>query len=227
MGTRLRNLKKSSGKKVLSDEKTIGGRGRLTGAVIDELSTYYGKALRANKNSVEDMTKAIWITYNHKASTDANPQHHLCPKGVNSWCQWQKAKALKRKFQHTNSLDLSRPELLEKCLGGFTQNNNESFNGSVWKLLPKASFSGIHVFKIGVYIVLAVFNDGRSRYLDIMKEFGLSPGPSSAAWVQGTNQQRIFHAERRAEADTIEARTSRRKERLQLTDVDSYASGAH
>ena len=54
-----------------------------------------------------------------------------------------------------------------------------------------------------------------------MKEFGLSPGPSSAAWVQESNQPRIFHAERRAEADTIEARTSRRKERLQLTDDDS------
>ena len=67
--------------------------------------------------------------------------------------------------------NLSRSELLEKCLGGFTQNNNESLNGSVWKLLPKTSFSGIHVFKIGVYIALAVFNDGRSRYLDIMKEF--------------------------------------------------------
>ena len=74
MGTRLRNLKKSSGKKVLSDGKTIGGRGRLTGAVIDQLSTYYGKAIRANKNSVEDMTKAIWATYYHKTSTDANPQ---------------------------------------------------------------------------------------------------------------------------------------------------------
>ena len=49
MGTRLRNLKKSSGKKVLSDGKTIGLRGRLTGAVIDQLSTYYGKAIRANK----------------------------------------------------------------------------------------------------------------------------------------------------------------------------------
>ena len=209
---------------MLSDGKTIGGRGRLTGAVIDQLSTYYGKAIRANKNSVEDMTKAIWATYYHKASTDANPQHHLCPKGVNSWCQWQKAKALKRKFQHTSSLspaimkmlkpideDLSRPELLEKCLGGFTQNNNESFNGSVWKLLPKTSYSGIHVFKIGVYIALAVFNDRRSRYLDIMKEFGLSPETSSAAWIQESNQQRIFHAERRAEAETIEARTFKKK----------------
>ena len=92
MGTRLHSLKKSSEKKVLSDGKTIGERGRLTGTVI------------ANKNSVEDITKAIWATYYHKASTDANPQHHLCPKGVNSWCQWQKAKALKRKFQHISSL---------------------------------------------------------------------------------------------------------------------------
>ena len=31
MGTRLRNLKKASGKKLLSDEKPMGGKGRLTG----------------------------------------------------------------------------------------------------------------------------------------------------------------------------------------------------
>ena len=71
-----------------------------------------------------------------------------------------------------------------------------------------------------MYITFAVFNDGRSCYLDVMKEFGLSPGPPSAAWVQESNEQRIFSVDRREEADTIEASTSRRKIRLQLTDDD-------
>ena len=81
-----------------------------------------------------------------------------------------------------------------------------------------APFNGIHVFKIEVYITCAVFNDGRSCYLqlDVMKEFGLSPGPPSAAWVEESNEQQIFYVERREE--TIEVRTSRRKIRLQLTE---------
>ena len=83
-----------------------------------------------------------------------------------------------------------------------------------------ASLNGFHVFKIGVYITFAVFNDGRNCYLDVMKEFGVSTGHPSAAWVQESNEQRIFYIERREEADTIEARTSRRKVQLQLTDND-------
>lgn len=40
MGTRLRNLKKHT--------KGLGGRGKLTGKLIDELSIYYGLAIRRN-----------------------------------------------------------------------------------------------------------------------------------------------------------------------------------
>ena len=88
MGTRLRNLKKNFGKKLLDDEKTIGGQGRLTAKVIDQLTTYYGNAIRNNTDSVEKMLNAIWATYYHKISTDQNPQHHLCPPGQSSWCKW-------------------------------------------------------------------------------------------------------------------------------------------
>ncbi|GBN34220.1 hypothetical protein AVEN_165567-1 [Araneus ventricosus] len=42
MGTRLRKLKKDMKKKKLADQKTIGGRGRLTDELIKKLTTYYG-----------------------------------------------------------------------------------------------------------------------------------------------------------------------------------------
>lgn len=76
MGTRLRNLKKNT--KVL-------GKGKLTRKLIDELSIYYGLAIRRNKDSVEDMRKEIWATFYHKISTDSKPQHDFCPTGENSW----------------------------------------------------------------------------------------------------------------------------------------------
>ena len=93
MGTRLRNLKASYSGKKLSDGGSIGGRGRLTGQVIDLLTRYYGNAIREHSDSHDKMSKAIWATFYHKSSTDAKPQHHLCPIGENSWCKWQKAKA--------------------------------------------------------------------------------------------------------------------------------------
>jgi len=88
MGTRLRNAKKAN--------KGIGGKGegKLTDKIGD-LTKYYGLAIKRNSNSIEDMKNAVWATYYHKSSSDAKPQHHLCPTGKDSWCKWRKAEAIK------------------------------------------------------------------------------------------------------------------------------------
>ncbi|GFX83803.1 uncharacterized protein TNCV_350671 [Trichonephila clavipes] len=86
MGTRLRALKlKMKGKK-LNDKKTLGGRGRLTDAEIEKLQRYYKLAIRNNTDSINSMKRAIWATYFHKASTDAYPQHGMCPTNEDTWC---------------------------------------------------------------------------------------------------------------------------------------------
>lgn len=87
-------------------------------------------------------------TYNHIFSTKKHPQHENCPIGVDSWCKWQKSVALnqdpldvdlapllgKEMKKHLLPIyeDLSKDDLLERCLGGHTQNTNESFNATVW-----------------------------------------------------------------------------------------------
>ncbi|KOC63054.1 hypothetical protein WH47_04908 [Habropoda laboriosa] len=85
MGARLRKVKKET--------KGLGRKGKLTAKLIDELSVYYGLAIRRNKNSKEDMKKEIWATLKHKSSTNENPQHEDCPPGPESWCSYQEAKA--------------------------------------------------------------------------------------------------------------------------------------
>ncbi|OXU30011.1 hypothetical protein TSAR_009478 [Trichomalopsis sarcophagae] len=131
-GTQLRNLKKN---------KKLGGKGKLTDKIIDTLQTYYGNAIRAHPDSIEDMTRAIWAIFYHKASTDKNPQHMHCSPGSDSWCKYQKAVAKGKKYAyvHPQTLPeeifneikfvfekLSEPELLRKYLGGKTQNNISS-----------------------------------------------------------------------------------------------------
>lgn len=46
--------------------------------------------------------------------------------------RFEMEKSVENKSRLKNE-DLSDKELLKKCLGGFTQNNNESFNALVWK----------------------------------------------------------------------------------------------
>ena len=144
IGTRIRSLKKR--------EKGLGGRGKLTDATTDRLQNYYGIAIRQNKNNLEGMKKAVRATLFHVASNKENNLHYPhCPEGSDSWCRYNQDKAngtttykpgpglpisiiLKLKSIYE---DLSSDKLLSKCLHGLTQNNNESFNMTIWERIPK------------------------------------------------------------------------------------------
>ena len=62
---------------------------------------------------------------------------------------------------------LTKPELLKKCLHGKTKNANESFNGMVWKNIPKATHVGINDLSLGVYDAIAHFNYGIKCFQDL------------------------------------------------------------
>ncbi|GBM54170.1 hypothetical protein AVEN_64518-1 [Araneus ventricosus] len=105
MGTRLRNLRNKLKSTKLSDGKKISGRGRLTDAQILLIQKYYGLAIRRNTSkSVDEMSKSIWTIYFHKLSTDAKPQHGVCPMGSDSWCGFNKSLASGEKYIHKHSL---------------------------------------------------------------------------------------------------------------------------
>lgn len=138
MGTRLRNVKKST--------PGMSGKGKLTDALIKELTLYYSKAIRSG-NIVLEMKDNIWATFYHKCSTDKKPQHDLCPPGQDSWCTWQKTKyhGTLKDYKHKPALHpdvqkaikpvyeaLSDEELLAKSVEHYTQNANESFHSLVW-----------------------------------------------------------------------------------------------
>ncbi|GFV99014.1 uncharacterized protein TNCV_1509941 [Trichonephila clavipes] len=57
MGTRLRRLKAQLKGQILSDDKCLSGKNRLTEHEIDNLQSYYGSAIRRNRSSVQKCGK--------------------------------------------------------------------------------------------------------------------------------------------------------------------------
>ena len=55
---------------------------------------------------------------------------------------------------------LSKQELLEKCVLGVTQNQNESFNNIVWSRCPKTGFGSVVSVDIAVNLAAITFNHG-------------------------------------------------------------------
>ncbi|XP_076667942.1 uncharacterized protein LOC143368768 [Andrena cerasifolii] len=166
MGIRLRAAKKA--------HTGIGGKGvgKLTNVMITRLTQYYGMAIRRNPNSAEDMKKAVWATYYHMSSTDAHPHHVYCPK---------------------ESELLIRPRQ-QRCTGGNTQNNNESFNACVWTLALKHLHCGAQTVEIATYLAVCTFNNGYTPLLKLMNALGLHVGPRAKMFAEDADRQRTAAA---------------------------------
>ncbi|CAH2086841.1 unnamed protein product [Euphydryas editha] len=221
-------------------QKRMGTRLRkLTSKLIDKLTVYYGLAIRRNCESVEKMKDAIWATYYHYSSTDKKPQHDKCPKGPDSWCAWQRASATNTlssfKHEYTPLPDevliamkpiyenLSKDELLERCVGGFTLNNNESFNQLIWKITPKILPAGSKIVNIAALVAACTFNEGTSALLLIMHGMDLKLGRNSHEYARISDENRVCAAEKKSASETREARIRHRQEQKDALDIATAA----
>lgn len=131
-------IKPTPRKKAKSSEPPPPKTTDLTGKVMKDMSAHYSLAIQRNPDSLENMKKEIWAGFYHKISTDALPQHEKCNP---EWCKYLKAKADNTPFMHKPALSaevqelvkpvfekLTNDELLSRCLGRNTQNNNECYN---------------------------------------------------------------------------------------------------
>ncbi|GFU96841.1 transposable element Tc1 transposase [Trichonephila clavipes] len=193
--------------------------------MIDLITTYYGNAIRQNKTCLSDMRKAVWAVYFHIRSSDEEPLHSFCPVGPNSWCKYQNqvVEGSVETFRHSNKLsvavmnaikpvfnDLSQPKLLQKCLGGKTQNNNESINSLIWKLCPKTLGCGRKIVDISTNEAIVIFNDGNQGRLKIMQSLGLTVGQFAHKFVTLVDIKRIQTAEVHFNLRTKEVRQAKR-----------------
>lgn len=191
------------------------------------------------------MRNSIWATLDHKLSTDAKPKHDKCPIGQDSWCSWQKAKATNSlaEYKHKAALpirvykaikpvyeELTRDDLLTRCIGGYTQNCNESFNSTVWALAPKSISSGKIVLDIATDIAVCVYNDVFASILHILKAMGLEIGPNSYGMCLEIDKERIKLAERSlseaARAWRIALKSNRKEMEEQDTNLEGQLYGA-
>ena len=199
LGTRLRKQKKDastlsytkSGK--IRKKSMLGGKGKLTDCVIDNLQRYYSKALRESiGKGVKYMRNTIMASFYHHSSSDQSPNHKFCPKGKSSWCFFNRAKARREDspLHSTKSLflnkltdeslaliknvykDLSATELLQRCQMGWTQNMNESLHSNLWTICPKNKFCRYYRVKFAAQMTILNHNLGYKKSNLMTKIFG-------------------------------------------------------
>lgn len=251
MSTRLLTLKHKTGKQLLSDGLTIGGRGRLTGVAIKQIAIYYGLAIRRNTNSLQKMKQAVWALFFHLGSSNEEPAHGLCPKTGSTWCKYWQAQIKKERYNHNAHFhlpasimskikpifkNLAAPELLKKCLHGGTQNPSESFNNMIWSRLPKRIFVMLNTLEIGVHEALACFNLGNLARCKILAKLGIVAGVNCVNALKKLDEMRIAKAEKAVTEIEAKCRQSATLARRRLEDEyeaqedpdnPAYGAGMH
>lgn len=203
VGSRLRKLKKT--------QKGLGGKGKLTDAFIDKLQNYYGIAIRSHKSGdVKELQSAVIAAFFHTCSSKKQPMHGQCPSGADSWCKYKKNQALKKNYNEKSPglpkpiMDIVKPvymelcdqNLLKKCLHGMTQNNNESFNGVLWQMVPKSTFVELKTLQLGAYLAVLQFNKGMSSVITVLESMGITTGQYMLKGLCQIDKERIHDSRR-------------------------------
>lgn len=165
----------------------LGGIGKLTDKVIDKLAGYYGTTVRrfvektgGDRSRVAELESEIMASYLHVTSSDKDPSHFKCPKSKESWCFFNRALANDRTPPSHDTMkvriyinskedrqaiasiysDLTKQDLLERCIKGRTQSVNESFHSKLWKKSMKVKFHGHKKVKYGLRMSVLEHNIG-------------------------------------------------------------------
>ena len=231
---------------------TIGGVNGISKQKYLTLQQLYGNAIRGHAGDLDGMVEACQAVFYHTVSTDEHPQHEHCPKGIDSWCKFQQAIAMKQpppphraptdktrliplrlaKYVEPIFIRLSKRSLLERCVLGATQNQNESFNNVVWSRCSKTDFVSPDTVRLSVNLAKLTFNGGAKALVPVFERLGISPGPLCLRFMHSTDATRIRVAEARENVVAKKKRASEQKrkaaaeERRIAAEGVTYASGA-
>ena len=93
---------------------------------------------------------------------------------------------------------MTQDSLLEKCLHGKTQNQNESFNGTIWNRIPKDTYVGLRQLELGVYDALSHFNIGNKATILIYQKLGMTCDINTLRGLSEGNLTRTKNANRKS-----------------------------
>jgi hypothetical protein len=218
----------------------MAGKGKLTDEIINRLAAYFGIGVRACiGKSVNDMRKRITAGFKHVTSTDERHDHQDCPTGENTYCFYNAAVAkgetpmshtemkIKCKLSEEDSkkvlsvyADLTKDELLEKCLAGRTQNPNESLHQKVWAKLPKHKQFGLARVESLVALTVSEHNMGYEQS-DVMSRLF----PEDVKTESARKQQKTKDSLRMSSASQV--KQSKKRCNRPVSQDEDYGPGEH
>ena len=94
--------------------------------------------------------------------------------------------------------ELSKDELLSKCLHGQTQNANEALNKIIWQRCPKSTFVSKKIVDIAAASAILYFNDGCKGLDRVFSSLGIPMGNYTRTLGAKIDHRRISNMTRKS-----------------------------
>ncbi|GFY02785.1 uncharacterized protein TNCV_3506651 [Trichonephila clavipes] len=105
----------------------------------------------------------------------------------------------------------ARPHSLRNTgLYGKTQNENENFNGILWKFISKDIFVELQTMRLGAHMAVIQFNKGLRGMLDVLDHAQIQVSANTEKGSAQLDEERVSESKRHS---LSEVKTSRKKNR--------------
>ena len=121
--------------------------------------------------------------------------------------------------------ELGDESLMEKCLHGKTQNQNESFNSMIWDRIPQMRYVSFTQLEFGMYDAVANFNIGKKASVLIYEKMNLIPGKFTLQACDKINRKRLSSSKFKEMDSTRKRRKIRRGKAKQKDDKNESKEG--
>ena len=82
-------------------------------------------------------------------------------------------------------ISLMKMALLQRCLKGATQSQNEAFKDIMnWNMWPKQGFAGAEVVELSAHLAAARFNHGAVTFLAVLCKMGCTTRSFTESYMQ-------------------------------------------
>ena len=107
-------------------------------------------------------------------------------------------------------MQLTDINLLQRCLRGATQNANECFNGTLWRLCPKETFCSATTVETSAYLAVLVFSHGSEMLTSVSQAMSCPYSLWTIRGMRSLDTQRPYHSKRKSSGEEKKARKHRR-----------------
>ena len=215
----------------------------LSDEMCSRITSFYQLTVKQNAGDIAAILKSIDAIPLHLGANEANAEqnHALCPLGENSWCRYQRARAIgELPPRHPNYLSeqavelvreiftkfhYNTPSFVAQVADGQTSNHNEAVHGVLFSMVRKTGQCSMDIMKLGSALAVIRYNDGMVAVLTILETLKVEVHPGLLEIATNLDNRRIEASKRQRVLQSRRFTSRMRHQRKNTASIRLFGRG--